>query len=112
MKLRAVIAVASLAVFALTQVADARPRARHHAKKSASSGVSMSTSDTNGDGVPDVVTGSKPKSSAYPGTSMKPKDLNGDGIPDAPTAPKSRMRTTTPQPKPPGTPSTGGVYVQ
>lgn len=64
-KIRAVIAVACLAVFGFAQLAEARshhPR-KHVAKKafkSRSQGVSVSTGDVTGDGTSDVAVTTKP----------------------------------------------------
>lgn len=67
MKIRTIVAVACLAVFGLAQGADAKPhRAKHHAVKKTKNGVSTSTTDVNGDGVPDVVVKPKPKPKSAP----------------------------------------------
>jgi hypothetical protein len=77
MKFRTVVALASLAVFGVTQIADARPHhpRRHAAKKTISRGVNTSTTDVNGDGVPDVVVAPKPK--AKPKTKPTSKPSSG-----------------------------------
>jgi hypothetical protein len=79
MKIRTIIAVACLAVFGFVQVADARNHhvRRHAAKKSTSGGVSTSTTDVNGDGVPDVVVTPKPRSRAT--ATSKPKSAPASG---------------------------------